>query len=211
MKKGCLIVVSGPSGAGKGTVCGAFLRAHPEVSYSISATTRAPREKETDGVEYYFLERSEFERMIRDGELLEWAEVYGNYYGTPLKKIEERLSQGMDILLEIDTQGALNVMKRFPDGVFVFILPPSLSELEKRLRGRGTDADEVIARRLSAAAGEIAVAKEYTYAVVNDSVEDVVQTLSAIVAAEHARTSNNLDTIDAIINNQSGLSDGKEA
>ena len=114
MKKGCLIVVSGPSGAGKGTVCGAFLRAHPEVSYSISATTRAPREKETDGVEYYFLERSEFERMIRDGELLEWAEVYGNYYGTPLKKIEERLSQGMDILLEIDTQGALNVMKRFP-------------------------------------------------------------------------------------------------
>ncbi len=211
MKKGCLIVVSGPSGAGKGTVCSAFLNAHPDISYSISATTRPPRAQETDGVEYYFLHRDEFERMIRDGELLEWAEVYGNYYGTPLKKIEERLAQGLDILLEIDTQGALNVMKRFPDGVFVFILPPSLSELEKRLRGRGTDEEAVIARRLSAAVGEISVAKEYTYTVVNNSVQEAVQTLSAIVAAEHARTDNNLEIISAIINDKNGISDGKEA
>ena len=196
MRKGCLIVVSGPSGAGKGTVCNAFLRAYPEVAYSISATTRAPRDGERDGVNYYFLDRAAFERMIAEGELLEWAEVYGNYYGTPLKKIEEKLAAGTDILLEIDTQGAMNVRKKFPEGIYVFILPPSLAELEKRLRGRGTDAEEVVARRLAAAAGEIAVAKEYTYTVVNDQVENAVKTISAIVTAEHARTGNHLAEIE---------------
>ncbi len=199
MKKGSLIVVSGPSGAGKGTVCDAFLSAHGEIAYSISATTRAPREGEQDGVNYYFLSRAEFERMIDNGELLEWAEVYGNYYGTPLKKIEERLARGEDILLEIDTQGALNVQKKFPDGVYVFILPPSFDELEKRLRGRGTDSEAVVARRLAAAAGEISAAKQYAYTIVNDKVENAVRTLSAIVAAEHARTRNNLEKIEEMI------------
>ena len=199
MKKGSLIVVSGPSGAGKGTVCDAFLGAHGEIAYSISATTRAPREGEQDGVNYYFLSRAEFERMIDNGELLEWAEVYGNYYGTPLKKIEERLARGEDILLEIDTQGALNVQKKFPDGVYVFILPPSFDELEKRLRGRGTDSEAVVARRLAAAAGEIAAAKQYAYTIVNDKVENAVRTLSAIVTAEHARTRNNLEKIEEMI------------
>ena len=199
MKKGSLIVVSGPSGAGKGTVCDAFLSAHGEIAYSISATTRAPREGEQDGVNYYFLSRAEFERMIDNGELLEWAEVYGNYYGTPLKKIEERLARGEDILLEIDTQGALNVQKKFPDGVYVFILPPSFDELEKRLRGRGTDSEAVVARRLAAAAGEIAAAKQYAYTIVNDKVENAVRTLSAIVAAEHARTRNNMEKIEEMI------------
>lgn len=196
MRKGCLIVVSGPSGAGKGTVCTAFLKEHGDVAYSVSATTREPRVGEQEGVNYYFLSRSEFERMIENGELLEWAEVYGNYYGTPLKKIEEKLSKGQDILLEIDTQGALNVQKKFPDGVYVFILPPSIDELEKRLRGRGTDSEEAVARRLSAAAGEIAVAREYAYTIINDTVERSVQTLSAIISAEHARTCNNLEIID---------------
>ncbi len=199
MRKGCLIVVSGPSGAGKGTVCAAFLERNSDVAYSVSATTRAPRPGEQEGVNYYFLSRDEFERMIEHGELLEWAEVYGNYYGTPLKKIEERLSQGQDILLEIDTQGALNVQKKIPDGVYVFILPPSIEELAKRLRGRGTDSEEEVARRLSAAAGEIAVAKEYAYTIVNDTVERSVHTLSAIVSAEHARTCNNLEKIEEMI------------
>ena len=141
MRKGFLIVVSGPSGAGKGTVCSAFLKEHEDVAYSVSATTREPRAGEQEGVNYYFLSRGEFESMIENGELLEWAEVYGNYYGTPLKKIEEKLSKGQDILLEIDTQGALNVQKKFPDGVYVFILPPSIEELAKRLRGRGFRAN----------------------------------------------------------------------
>ncbi len=197
--KGCLIVVSGPSGTGKGTVCGAFLAAHKNVSYSVSATTRAPRPGEVDGVNYYFVERAAFERMIEDGALLEWAEVYGNYYGTPLRKIEKKLAEGRDVLLEIDTQGALNVQKRFPGGVYVFLLPPSLAELERRLRGRGTDTAEAVERRLRAAADEIALARSYKYAVVNDAVESAVRTLSAIVAAEHARAENNLDRIDAII------------
>ena len=199
MRKGFLIVVSGPSGAGKGTVCSAFLKEHEDVAYSVSATTREPRAGEQEGVNYYFLSRGEFEAMIENGELLEWAEVYGNYYGTPLKKIEEKLSKGQDILLEIDTQGALNVQKKFPDGVYVFILPPSIEELAKRLRGRGTDSEEAVERRLAAAAGEIAVAREYTYTIVNDTVEHSVQTLAAIVSAEHARTCNNLEKIDEII------------
>lgn len=199
MRKGFLIVVSGPSGAGKGTVCTAFLKEQEDVAYSVSATTREPRTGEQEGVNYYFLSRGEFEAMIENGELLEWAEVYGNYYGTPLKKIEEKLSKGQDILLEIDTQGALNVQKKFPNGVYVFILPPSIEELAKRLRGRGTDSEEAMERRLAAAAGEIAVAREYAYTIVNDTVKHSVQTLAAIVSAEHARTCNNLEKIDEII------------
>src|SRR5574344_841168 len=119
-KEGCLIVISGPSGTGKGTVCNSLLERHAEIAYSLSATTRSPRSGEKDGVNYYFLDKPVFEKMIQDGELLEWAEVYGNYYGTPLRKIQERLSAGQDILLEIDTQGAMNVKKKFPEGVYIY-------------------------------------------------------------------------------------------
>ena len=122
-KQGLLIVVSGPSGTGKGTVCKALLAAHPEIAYSVSATTRSPREGEQNGVNYYFTEKAAFEKMIANGELLEWAEVYGNYYGTPLKKIQEKLSEGQDMLLEIDTQGAMKVKKQFPEGLYIYLVP----------------------------------------------------------------------------------------
>ena len=133
------MVVSGPSGTGKGTVCGELLAQTPELAYSISATTRKPREGEVDGKNYYFMDKAQFEKMIEEGGFLEYANVYGNYYGTPLGKIEERLAAGEDILLEIDTQGALNVMKKCPDGLFIFLLPPSIGELERRIRGRGSE------------------------------------------------------------------------
>ncbi|MGP1584879.1 MAG: guanylate kinase [Schwartzia sp. (in: firmicutes)] len=195
MKQGCLIVVSGPSGTGKGTVCAALLSAHPEIAYSISATTRAPRVGERDGVNYYFRTKAAFERMIAEGALLEWAEVYGNYYGTPLPPIQEKLAAGQDILLEIDTQGALKVQERFPDGVFIFLLPPSLSELERRIRGRGTEDAASLSCRLQAAQREIGVAQRYRYVVVNDEVDTAVAKIAAILTAEHCRTEANQELL----------------
>lgn len=197
-RKGCLIVVSGPSGTGKGTVCSALLEKHKEIAYSISATTRQPRTGEVDGVNYYFLAKNVFEKMIEDGELLEWAEVYGNYYGTPLKKIQERLAVGQDILLEIDTQGAMSVKEKFPDEIYIYIMPPSLKELERRLKTRGTDSAESIERRLKSAAGEMEIAERYNYIVVNEQVEQAVEQIAAIIDAEHCRVGRNKEIIDNI-------------
>lgn len=197
-RKGCLIVVSGPSGTGKGTVCSALLEKHKEIAYSISATTRQPRTGEVDGMNYYFLAKNVFEKMIEDGELLEWAEVYGNYYGTPLKKIQERLADGQDILLEIDTQGAMSVKEKFPDEIYIYIMPPSLKELERRLKTRGTDSAESIERRLKSAAGEMEIAERYNYIVVNAQVEQAVEQIAAIVDAEHCRVGRNKEIIDNI-------------
>lgn len=197
-RKGCLIVVSGPSGTGKGTVCSALLEKHKEIAYSISATTRQPRTGEVDGVNYYFLAKNVFEKMIEDGELLEWAEVYGNYYGTPLKKIQERLADGQDILLEIDTQGAMSVKEKFPDEIYIYIMPPSLKELERRLKTRGTDSAESIECRLKSAAGEMEIAERYNYIVVNEQVEQAVEQIAAIVDAEHCRVGRNKEIIDNI-------------
>jgi len=153
VKKGLLIVISGASGTGKGTVCKELLARESGIAYSVSATSRAPRAGEEEGREYYFRTREEFEQMIADGAFLEYADVYGNYYGTPLAPIEKRRAAGEDILLEIDTQGALNVMERCPDGTFIFLLPPSLEELHRRIMGRGTESEESLALRLPAAGG----------------------------------------------------------
>ena len=188
MRKGLLILISGPSGTGKGTVCELLRKNHPEISYSISATTRQPRPGEQDGVNYYFYDKEKFRQMIDAGELLEWAEVYGNYYGTPKQKVLDRLNAGEDILLEIDTQGALNVMKAMPEGLFIFLLPPSLEELANRLKGRGTETEESLQRRLGAAVDEIKIAHNYRYVVVNDKVEAAEKAIAGIIEAEHHRT-----------------------
>lgn len=188
MRKGLLILISGPSGTGKGTVCDLLRQKHPEISYSISATTRQPRPGEQDGVNYYFYTKEKFQEMIDQGQLLEWAEVYGNFYGTPKQKVLDRLEAGEDILLEIDTQGALNVMKVMPEGLFIFLLPPSLEELAARLKGRGTETEESLHRRLGAAVDEIKLAAKYRYVVVNDKVEDAQETIAKIIEAEHHRS-----------------------
>ena len=188
MRKGLLILISGPSGTGKGTVCDLLRQKHPEISYSISATTRQPRPGEQDGVNYYFYTKEKFREMIDQGQLLEWAEVYGNFYGTPKQKVLDRLDAGEDILLEIDTQGALNVMKVMPEGLFIFLLPPSLEELAARLKGRGTETEESLHRRLGAAVDEIKLATKYRYVVVNDKVQDAEETIANIIEAEHHRS-----------------------
>lgn len=196
MKKGLLIVISGASGTGKGTVCKELLAREHGVAFSVSATSRAPREGEQDGREYYFRTRAEFEAMIAEGAFLEYADVYGNYYGTPLAPIEARRSAGEDILLEIDTQGALNVMERCPDGTFIFLLPPSLEELRRRITGRGTESEESLTRRLAAARDEIRLGKRYRYAVLNDTVEDATARIQTILTAERLRADMNPTQFD---------------
>ena len=197
MRKGLLVVVSGPSGAGKGTICQALLEKTP-LAYSVSATTRKPRAGEVDGESYYFLSVEAFEEMIEKDELLEWARVYDNYYGTPLKKVEEKLAAGEDILLEIDTQGAMKVREKFPEGVYIFILPPSLAELERRIRGRDTETEDVLQKRLAAAIDEIEAGKCYKYVVTNDEVDGAVDSVCAILAAERRLVARNGELFDEI-------------
>lgn len=198
IKKGILIVLSGPSGAGKGTICRQLLKNKPELYYSISATTRQPRRGEEDGVNYFFLSQNQFKEMITNNELLEWAEVYGNYYGTPRGKVMELLSQGKDVILEIDTQGAMKVKNSFPDGVFIYIVPPSLNELAERIYKRGTDSAESIKNRLNCACEELHYSYNYNYVVVNDDVPAAVSKVIAIIQAEKCRITRNHELIDSI-------------
>ena len=198
-KRGLLIVLSGPSGVGKGTVRAAiFAKGEQKFVYSISATTRSPRTGETDGVDYFFKTREEFEQMIQNKQLLEYAEYVGNYYGTPLEYVENTLAQGKDVFLEIDVQGAIQVRELMPDGVFIFLTPPDLNELESRIVNRGTDSDEVIAKRMKTAREELELMKYYDYSVVNDTVNNAVQNIEAIIQTEHLRIVRNLDTIEEL-------------
>jgi len=197
--EGILLVISGPSGAGKGTICKALLEKRPDMAYSISCTTRQPRNGEVDGKNYFFKSREEFENMIANDGFLEHADVYGNYYGTPKAYVMDQVAQGKDIILEIDPQGALQVKKNYPNGVFVFIVPPSLSELSKRIYNRGTDAVDVIKKRLSAATSELAYASKYDYIVVNDEVEKATTKVNNIVSTEHLRAGRTFYIVDEIV------------
>ena len=193
-KRGTLVVLSGPSGTGKGTVCG-VVRNHlgDAVRYSISATTRKPRTGEEHGREYFFFSKEEFEALRDQNGFLEWAQVYDNYYGTPRAFVEEVLASGKDCILEIDPQGALQVRKATDEAVLVFIAPPSLEELRNRLTGRGTESAEEVEKRLSCAESELAYRDKYDYIIVNDYVETAAAKMEAILLAEKCRSGRNLD------------------
>ena len=187
-ERGLLIVFSGPSGVGKGTVRQEiFSTPDHKFEYSVSMTTRAQRPGEVDGKDYYFRSREEFEELIRNGQMLEYAEYVGNYYGTPLTYVNETLDKGIDVFLEIEVQGALQVKKKVPDAVFIFLTPPDLNELQERLVGRGTDSEEVIAQRIERAREEIALMSEYDYAIVNDEVPLAAERVKRVIEAEHFR------------------------
>lgn len=184
---GILFVVSAPSGTGKTTLCHRLIASVPRLRFSISATTRSPRAGETDGVDYHFVDASRFAAMVSAGELLEWAEVHGNRYGTPVSEWRAARGEGVDLVLDIDTQGALQVRARMPESALIFVLPPSAEELERRIRGRGKDDDATIRRRLAGAAAELALATRYDYVIVNDDLARAERELAAIVCAERAR------------------------
>ncbi len=186
MKKGILILVSAPSGCGKGTILAEILK-DPGYYYSVSATTRAPRTGEEDGRHYHFLTRQQFETLIAEDGMLEYAEYLNNYYGTPLPPIEEHLAKGEHVILEIEVQGALQVMKKRPDAVSVFIKPPSIDALRERLLHRGTESAEVIEERVAQAERELKKAEQYRYNIVNDVLEDAIADFRAIVRAEECR------------------------
>lgn len=183
-RKGLLLVVSGPSGAGKGTICKALLNKNDQIKLSVSATTRKPRNGEVHGVNYFFIEKEEFTKMIENGEFLEYAQIYDNFYGTPKAAIMECLEKGQDVILEIEMQGAKQIKEVYPEGVFIFVLPPSLEELKNRIVGRGTETQEEIEKRFSCAFEEINQIVNYDYFIVNEDIEKSVSDVEAIICAE---------------------------
>ncbi len=190
LEQGLLVVISGPSGAGKGTVIKEILDHNDDICLSVSCTTRPPRPGETDGVHYYFKTRQEFKSMLRNGEFLEFATVFDNYYGTPIFAVDEKRRQGKDVVLEIDVQGALEVRRKVADALLIFIMPPSMEELERRLTGRQTETEEQIKKRFTTAYYEMKFKNQYDYVVVNDTVERAAAEIVDIINKEHEMRKN---------------------
>lgn len=186
-EKGILFILSGPSGVGKGTVRARLFERETHLKYSVSATTRHKRPGEEEGIDYFYLSKEKFEMMIEQNELLEHAQYVGNYYGTPKQYVEDQLAKGNDVFLEIEVQGAMQVKKNFPEGVFIFLFPPSLEELKNRIVGRGTESDELVRNRLNEAKKEIEMMSEYDYVVVNDNVDHAVDKVTSIIISEHCK------------------------
>ena len=191
--QGILVVVSGFSGAGKGTLMKELLKRYDNYALSISATTRAPREGETDGKEYFFVTKEQFEKMRDERKLIEYAQYVNNYYGTPKEYVEQKMAEGKDVILEIEIQGALKVKKRFPDALLLFVTPPSAEELRRRLVGRGTETLEVINARLARAAEEASGMEAYDYLLINDDLDRCVEEMHQLIQLQHRKTSYHLD------------------
>ena len=189
--KGLLLVISGPSGTGKGTLCKRLLEKNKDIFLSVSATTRKPREGEIDGVSYHFYNEDKFRELIAENQFIEWAAFCDNYYGTPKAPVVENIDKGKDVLLEIEIEGAMKVRAKHPEGVYIFLFPPSVEVLGERLKGRGTETDDVISKRLERAKQELKMCTKYNYYVVNDDLEKAVEEIEAIIIAEKARRERN--------------------
>ena len=200
MNKGRLIVFSAPSGCGKGTMLEEILK-DERFAVSVSATTRAPREGEKDGVNYHFLTREDFEKRIAEGKFIEHAEYCQNLYGTLVSEVDGRLERGLNVILEIEPQGAMKIREKRPDAVFIFVVPPSIGELRRRLKKRGTETDEVIEERVSKAAWEISQAEKYDYVIVNDALEDAVSDFFAVIRGEQLKVDYSGDIIEEVLKN----------
>lgn len=200
MNKGRLIVLSAPSGCGKGTILNEVCK-EDGFYVSVSATTRAPREGEVDGVNYHFISREKFQSFINEDRMLEYAEYCDNYYGTPLDKVNEELEKGKNVILEIEVKGAMKVRELCPEAIFIFVIPPSLKELERRLRDRGTETEEVIQARIAKAKEEIPFASKYDYVIVNDALEKAVEDFKAVINAESFKSANSAELLEEVIKN----------
>lgn len=196
--KGRMFVVSGPSGVGKGTIVEKLIRDNPQLHLSVSATTRGMRSGEAEGINYYYKTREEFAKMIEADELLEWAEFCGNYYGTPKAAISSKLDEGKDVILEIETQGAMKVKECFPESIFVFVVPPSMEELENRLKGRDTEKEDVIKLRVDTAKKEIQLINKYDYVIVNDNLDEAVASLEGVIAADRLKTDRAINDLEVL-------------